>query len=98
MAIALAHRTSHVVNSLIISLSLFPPCDWSNAVRNLLYREISQTNAHFAALNLFISKNRFKESYKISVNNEDFVLLPSSFNILTRAYLGETMKNLKNLN
>ena len=40
---------------------------------------ISKVNAHFTALNLDISKKRFKESYKMSVNHEnlgviDFVL------------------------
>ena len=32
---------------------------------------ISKANAHFAALNLFIPKKRFKERYRTSVNIED---------------------------
>ena len=33
--------------------------------------KISKANAHFAALNLFISKKGFNESFTLSVNHED---------------------------
>ena len=65
-------------------------------VRLDIRTKISKANAHFAALNLFILKKRFKESYKTSVNlenlNVDFVL--QHFNLCLTKAMKKLNRNL----
>ena len=67
---------------IIIWLSLFSPCDWSICRPYVPVRtKISKSNAHFAALSLFISKKKkgLKKVTETSVKHED--LDPPNFNL-----------------
>ena len=85
---------SQCIMLIYIIISLFSPCHCSICGPYVTVRtKISRANVHFAALTLFISKEReWSYHYSVSVNTEDLIVLP---NFKLRLFENEADKKKK---